>query len=195
MLVGALLTVVCFAVRNQTVLAAATIAAVLGLIPIAADGGHAADASTHDQAVTAIWLHTTFAALWVGGLITLAVSRGTLSPQRLAAVLPRYSTIALICFVVVAASGFVSASIRVGDWPALLTPYGALVLAKVAAIGVLGAFGAWQRRVLVKKIVGSSKGEGTTSRWFWVLVATELAFMGVASGVAAALARTANPVA
>jgi cytochrome c oxidase assembly factor CtaG/putative copper export protein len=190
-LVGALLTVVCFAVRNQTLLAAAVIAAVLGLIPLAADGGHAADASSHDQAVTAIWLHTTFAALWVGGLVTLALSRGILSSQRLAAVLPRYSTIALICFVVVAASGYVSASIRVGDWPALLTPYGVLVLAKVAAIGVLGAFGVWQRRVLISKI---GKRKGTASRWFWVLVATELAFMGVASGVAAALARTANPV-
>ncbi len=75
-LVGALLTVVCFAVRNQTLLGVAVIAAVVGLIPIAADAGHAADASTHDQAVTAIWLHTTFAALWLGGLITLAVSRG-----------------------------------------------------------------------------------------------------------------------
>lgn len=193
-LVGALLTVVCFAVRNQTVLAAATIAAVLGLIPISADGGHAADASTHDQAVTAIWLHTTFAAVWVGGLVTLAISRGSLEKGRLAAVLPRYSTLALICFVVVAASGFVSATLRVGDWPALLTPYGALVLAKVAAIGVLGAFGVWQRRVLIAKIATSSKGGRTTSSWFWVLVATELAFMGVASGVAAALARTANPV-
>ena len=193
-LVGALLTVVCFAVRNQTLLAVAAIAAVLGLVPLAADGGHAADASSHDQAVTAIWLHTTFAALWVGGLVTLAVSRGTLSAQRLAAVLPRYSTIALICFVVVAASGVVSAAIRVGDFPSLLTPYGALVLAKVAALGVLGAFGVWQRRVLIAKIATPSPGAGTASRWFWVLVATELAFMGVASGVAAALARTANPV-
>jgi cytochrome c oxidase assembly factor CtaG/putative copper export protein len=193
-LVGALLTVVCFAVRNQTLLGVAVIAAVLGLIPIAADGGHAADASSHDQAVTAIWLHTTFAALWVGGLITLAVSRGTLTPQRLAAVLPRYSTIALICFVVVASSGYLSAAIRVGDLPSLLTPYGALVLAKVGAIGVLGGFGVWQRRVLVKKIVATPKLGATTSRWFWVLVTTELAFMGIASGVAAALARTANPV-
>jgi putative copper resistance protein D len=193
-LVGALLTVVCFAVRNQTLLGVAAIAAVFGLVPIAADGGHAADASSHDQAVTAIWLHTTFAALWVGGLVTLSLGRARLSAQRLAAVLPRYSTIALICFIVVAASGYVSASIRVGDWPALLTPYGVLVLAKVAAFGVLGMFGVWQRRVLIAKITTAPKRKAPTSRWFWVLVATELAFMGVASGVAAALARTANPV-
>lgn len=188
-LVGALLTVICFAVRNRTLLAIITFAAALGLIPLAEDGGHAAGADSHDAAVTAIWLHTLFAALWVGGLITLLLLRGKLPPGRLAAVLPRYSTIALICFVVVAASGYVSASIRVGDLPSLLSPYGALVIAKVAALALLGVLGALQRRILVKKVVAHA-----ASRWFWLLVASELAVMGVASGVAAALARTAKPV-
>jgi cytochrome c oxidase assembly factor CtaG/putative copper export protein len=188
-LVGALLTVVCFAVRNRTVLAFVTIAAVLGLLPLAEDGGHAAGTDTHEAAVTAIWLHTVFAAVWVGGLITLVLLRSKLPVGRLAAVLPRYSTIALICFVVVAASGFVSASIRVGDLPSLLSPYGALVIAKVSALAVLGVLGALQRRTLVKKIVATA-----VPRWFWLLVVSELAVMGVASGVAAALARTATPV-
>ena len=188
-LVGALLTVVCFAVRNRTLLAIVLVAAGLGLVPLAADGGHAASSSSHDQAVTAIWLHTIFAALWVGGLLTLVIIRPALAPGRLAAVLPRYSTVALICFVVVAASGYVSAAIRVGELPSLLTPYGILVIAKVAALGVLGLFGALQRRWLVRRIV-----DGAADRWFWLLVVSELAIMGIASGVAAALARTAKPV-
>jgi cytochrome c oxidase assembly factor CtaG/putative copper export protein len=188
-LVGALLTVVCFAVRNRTALAVVTIAAVLGLVPLAEDGGHAAGTDTHDAAVTAIWLHTVFAAVWVGGLITLVLLRSKLPPGRLAAVLPRYSTVALICFVVVAASGFVSASIRVGDLPSLFSPYGALVIAKVSALALLGVLGALQRRVLVAKVVATA-----APRWFWILVASELAVMGIASGVAAALARTATPV-
>lgn len=188
-IVGALLTVICFAVRNRTLLAVVTIAAVIALIPLAEDGGHAAGANSHDAAVTAIWLHTVFAALWLGGLITLGLLRSKLSPDRLAAVLPRYSTIALICFVVVATSGYVSASIRVGDLPSLLSPYGALVVAKVAALGGLGVLGALQRRILVKKVAASG-----APRWFWLLVASELAVMGIASGVAAALARTAKPV-
>jgi cytochrome c oxidase assembly factor CtaG/putative copper export protein len=188
-LVGALLTVVCFAVRNRTVLALVTVAAVLGLVPLAEDGGHAAGTDTHDAAVTAIWLHTVFAAVWVGGLITIVLLRSKLPPGRLAAVLPRYSTVALICFVVVAASGFVSASIRIGDLPSLASPYGALVIAKVAALALLGVLGAVQRRVLVAKVVATA-----APRWFWLLVGSELAVMGIASGVAAALARTATPV-
>jgi cytochrome c oxidase assembly factor CtaG/putative copper export protein len=188
-IVGALLTVVCFAVRNRTVLAIVIVAAVLGLVPLAEDGGHAAGTDSHDAAVTAIWLHTVFAAAWVGGLIAIVLLRSKLPPGRLAAVLPRYSTIALICFVVVAASGFVSASIRVGELPSLLSPYGALVIAKVAALALLGVLGALQRRVLVKKVAATA-----APRWFWLLIASELAVMGVASGVAAALARTAKPV-
>lgn len=188
-LVGALLTIVCFAVRHRTTLAIVLVAAGLGLVPLASDGGHAASSASHDQAVTAIWLHTIFAALWVGGLLTLVLVRPVLRPGRLAAILPRYSTVALVSFVVVAASGYMSAAIRVGDLPALLTPYGILVIAKVAALGALGAFGALQRRWLVARIVG-----GAADRWFWLLVVSELAIMGVASGVAAALARTAKPV-
>ncbi|MGE3192158.1 MAG: cytochrome c oxidase assembly protein, partial [Microbacteriaceae bacterium] len=92
-------------------------------------------------------------------------------------------------FVVVAASGFVSAAVRIGELPSLLTPYGVLVLMKVGALGALGLFGAYYRRVLIDRI---RAGAGT--RVFWVLVVAELGFMGVASGVAAALARTATPV-
>ncbi|MEQ1737001.1 MAG: bifunctional copper resistance protein CopD/cytochrome c oxidase assembly protein, partial [Rhodoglobus sp.] len=84
---------------------------------------------------------------------------------------------------------YVSASIRVPTFEDLLTPYGILVLVKVAALGALGLFGAYQRRILIGRVTS-----GGTPRWFWMMVATELAFMGVASGVAAALARTSPPV-
>lgn len=188
-LVGALLTVVCFAVRSPTLLAFAFVGAGLSLVPISADLGHASSSASHALAFTSIWLHMIFAAIWVGGLLTLVILRPRLEPGRLAAVLPRYSTIALVAFVVVAASGYVSAAIRVGDLPNLLTPYGILVLVKVAALGALGVYGALQRRWIVGKITA-----GAAPRWFWTLVVTEVAVMGIASGVAAALARTAKPV-
>jgi cytochrome c oxidase assembly factor CtaG/putative copper export protein len=187
-LVAAAITVLCFAVRNLTMLAVVLGGGVLGLIPLSLEG-HAGDTASHDIATSAIWLHVLFAGLWLGGLMTLILLRRTLSPTRLAAVLPRYSTIALICFVVVAASGYASASIRVVTLPNLLTLYGILVLVKVGALGTLGLFGAFQRRVLIDRI--ASRG---TPRWFWLMVIAELAFMGIASGVAVALARTAPPV-
>lgn len=192
-LLGAAITVLCFAVRNQTVLAAVGILSVLAVIPLAQQG-HAGDRASHDIAITAIWLHISASSVWLGGLVTIVLLRqqldaGGTGRGRLATVLPRYSTLALLAFVVVAASGFVSAAVRIGELPSLLTPYGVLVLMKVGALGALGLFGAYYRRVLIDRIRA-----GAGARVFWVLVVAELGFMGIASGVAAALARTATPV-
>jgi putative copper resistance protein D len=187
-LVGAALTTVCFAVRNQTALAVTAVAAVLGLVPLAQQG-HAGGTANHDAAVTAIWLHLTFAAIWIGGLLAVVLLRRRIGVERLAAVLPRYSTIALVCFVVVAISGFASAQIRLQTLPNLASPYGVLVLVKLATLLGLGAFGAIQRRYLIRKMLDSGRTRGLS-----MLVVSELAFMGVASGVAAALARTSPPV-
>jgi putative copper resistance protein D len=187
-LLGAALTVLCFAVRNQTALVFVTALSVLAVVPLAQQG-HAGDRASHDVAITAIWLHITASSAWLGGLVAMVLMRGPLGAKGLARVLPRYSTVALIAFLVVAASGYVSAAVRVGDWPSLLSPYGILVLVKVAALGALGLFGAFYRRVLITRIVA-----GGRDRLFWMLAVAELGFMGVASGVAAALARTATPV-
>jgi putative copper export protein len=115
-----------------------------------------------------------------------------LTGDRLGVVLERYSTLALVCFVVVAISGYVSAALRVGEFDQLLTPYGILVLVKVARLLALGLFGLAQRRFLIRRMhaAGPDGGRG----YFWWLVVAELGFMGIASGVAAALARTATPV-
>ncbi len=188
-LIGAALTVVCFAVRNMTAIGIATVLTVIGLIPLA-EQGHAGDSSTHNAAITAIWLHVVFASFWLGGLLTLVVLRKTLTPERMMAVLPRYSTIALIAFLVVAASGTVSAVIRVGTLPNLLTPYGVLILVKIAALGALGLFGAFYRRAIIGRLTA-----GNTRRLFWMLATAELAFMGIAEGVASALAVSAPPIA
>jgi putative copper resistance protein D len=187
-LIGAALTVLCFAVRNATALGIVTVVAVFGLIPLS-EQGHAGDSSTHNAAITSIWLHVLFASFWLGGLLTMVLLRRTLTPERMMAVLPRYSTIALIAFVVVAASGTVNAVIRVGTLPNLLTPYGVLVLAKVAALGALGLFGAFYRRAIIARLTREN-----LRRLFWILATAELAFMGIAEGVASALAVSAPPI-
>ncbi|WP_394553626.1 cytochrome c oxidase assembly protein [Agromyces sp. MMS24-JH15] len=196
-LIAAAVTVLCFAVRNHTALVFVTILAVASLVPMAQQG-HAAGTSGHDAAITALGLHLVFAAAWLGGLLTIVILQPSLGAARLPVVLARYSTVALIAFIVVALSGYASAALRIGDWPDLLTPYGALVVVKVAALVGLGLFGALQRRFLIDRIrragtAAAAKAAGM-SRDFWILVVVELAFMGVASGVAAALARTATPV-
>jgi putative copper resistance protein D len=189
-LVAAGVTVLCFAVRNQTVLVFVTVFAVAGLVPMTLQG-HRGGTAQHDSATSALFLHVLFAGIWLGGLLTLAICKPMLDKGRLAVVLSRYSTLALVCFVVVAASGYLSAEIRVESLGNLLTPYGILVLVKVAALLTLGLFGAMQRRYFIGRMQRpESSGRGI----FWWVVAAELGFMGIAAGVAAALARTATPV-
>jgi cytochrome c oxidase assembly factor CtaG/putative copper export protein len=189
-LVAATVTVLCFAVRNHTALVFVTVLAVVSLVPMAQQG-HAAGAAGHSAAITALGLHLVFAAAWLGGLVTIVLLKRALGDERLPIVLARYSTVALICFIVVAVSGYANAALRIGTWSELATPYGALVLVKVTALIALGLFGATQRRFLIGRM---SRPEASRARSFWLLVVAELAFMGLASGVAAALARTAPPV-
>ncbi|BDI24168.1 cytochrome c oxidase assembly protein [Herbiconiux sp. L3-i23] len=188
-LAAAAVTVLCFAVRNQTVTLFVLVLAAAGLYPLAQQG-HSATASDHDAAVTALWLHIVFAAVWLGGLLVIVVLRSIDRIEDLTTTIGRYSTAALVCFVVVAVSGYVSAEIRIGSLDRLASAYGALVLVKVAALVVLGVIGAVHRRYVLTRMADDPR----RGRWFWQLALVELAFMGIASGTAAGLARTASPV-
>jgi cytochrome c oxidase assembly factor CtaG/putative copper export protein len=187
-LAAAAVTVLCFAVRNQTAIVFVLVLSVAGLYPLA-EQGHAATASDHDTAVIALWLHLVFAAIWLGGLLLLVILRGADGTSTLVPVISRYSSVALVCFIVVAISGYVSAELRIGSLDRLATPYGALVLVKIFALIAMGVIGAIHRRGTLAKM----EGDPTRRRWFWQLTLVELAFMGIASGVAAGLARTASP--
>jgi len=188
-LVAAAVTVLCFAVRARGMVALTAGVALIGLVPLAQQG-HAAGTASHDSAVTALGLHLVGAALWVGGLVLLVLLRGVLPGDRLPLVVARYSSIALGCFVLVAVSGVASAQIRVGALSNLATPYGALVLVKTAALVAVGVLGAVQRRRAIRALDRAPGRRGP----FWTLVLVELAVMGVASGFAVALGRTATPI-
>jgi putative copper resistance protein D len=187
-LAAAALTVLSFAVRNQALVLAMAFGAGFALVPMALQG-HAGDLASHDSAISAIWVHVVGAGLWLGGVLTLALVARVVEARRLGDLVSRYSSIALVSFVAVIASGYVSAEIRVGTFENLLTPYGILVLVKVGALCALGLFGVAYRRFFIARLAA----DGARRRWFWRLVVAELAFMGLASGVAAALARTATP--
>lgn len=189
-LIAATLTVLCFAVRGQILMVFVGVLALISFVPMAQQG-HAAGTAGHDAAVTSLGLHVVFAAIWLGGLVTIVLIRKTLESGRLVAVISRYSSLALVAFIVVAVSGYASAELRIGSLDRLLTPYGVLVLGKVAVLIAIGLFGAAQRNWLIKKMQSSQK---VISGYFWWIVVAELGFMGVASGLAAALARTATPV-
>ncbi|MET0671967.1 MAG: cytochrome c oxidase assembly protein [Microbacterium pygmaeum] len=184
---GAALTVLTFAVRSWTATLFVAILAIAALVPMGTQG-HSGEEANHNAAVVALVLHILAAAVWLGGLVLLVVIRPLIDRSKLAAVMARYSSIALAAFIVVAISGTVRAVIGVGAWDNLATPYGAILLAKVAALLALGVLGAWYRVRLIGKL-----SQDAANRRFWSLIALELAFMGLASGAAAALARTAPP--
>jgi cytochrome c oxidase assembly factor CtaG/putative copper export protein len=186
-LLAAAAAVMCFAVTNQTALFFVGLLALSPLLPMALIG-HAAGATSHDIAMTSLGLHLVFVAVWLGGLVALVVLRRSVTAERLVTITQRYSTLALVSLIVVVASGVVNAIIRVGSWDQLFTPYGELVALKVGALVVLVIFGAIQRLVLIR---GMAAGR---ARAFALFTGIELVIMGVASGLAAALARTPSPI-
>lgn len=157
--------------------------------------GHSATASSHEIAVAGLLVHVVGAALWVGGLAAL-VWAATAGTAGLRHALPRFSTLAAWCFAAVALSGVVNAAVRIGGAGALLTSaYGALVLAKVAALAVLGGFGWWQRNRIVTRLADAATATGglAAARAFIAVAAAELVVMAATVALAVGLSRTPTP--
>jgi len=178
------LSVLALAVRSQIGTGVLAGLSLISLLPIALSG-HASGTSGHAMAVNAMGLHLVSVSIWVGGLIALLLFRafGLVSLD----LVKRYSTLALVGFGLMAASGVSSATLRIHSFAQLLSAYGLLVLAKVGLLAILGVIGFWHRRRLI------ASGVESNSR-FWRLAAVEVAVMGAAIGIATALSKTAPPV-
>ncbi len=209
-LMGAVITILVFGWRSWTGTLLTAVLAAAALLPMATQG-HSGDVAGHTVAVNSILLHTIGAAVWLGGVMLLILLRGLGSrPQshaaknngaknngpksagdgiRLSVLVSRYSSLALAAFVVVAVSGIARTVIALGAWSELLTPYGLIVLGKAVLLVALGMFGAWYRQQLIPHMDGEKQ-----KRSFWTLILGEIALMGLASGAAAALARTPPPL-
>ncbi len=154
-------------------------AAVLGL------DGHAAGDSELVQ--SGIVVHVVAALLWTGGLagLLLHVRRDRAALQVAA---PRFSRLALACFVATAGSGILTA---LGTLPwsvaAWSSGYAGIVAAKV---GVLLALGLAGHRHRTRTLPRLRRGD---PRAFLRLAAGEVVVMGAGLGLAAALARTPLP--
>ncbi|WP_344780434.1 cytochrome c oxidase assembly protein [Microbacterium kribbense] len=186
-LAGAVLTLLTFAVRGWTLTLGTAGFALLTLVPMGTQG-HSGDLSSHEIAVAAMIMHMVGAAVWLGGLVLMVLIRPALSRERMADVLARYSSIALVAFIVVGISGIARAAIGIGSIAGLNSGYGMIVLVKAAALVALGMFGAVYRTRLIARL-----RQDVASRRFWGFVTLELAIMGIASGAAVALARTPPP--
>ena len=166
-------------------------AVVAGLLAVSAlvlqaQSGHASGSTNHELALSSMFLHLAGVSLWVGGLTTLALLAPRLGAD-LTSVVSRYSVLAAWCFAAIGISGVVNSVLRLGGFAGLTSAYGLLVIAKAVLLGALGVVGWAHRRAIIPRLA-------TSPGRFWGLVLVELAVMGAASGVAAALAAAAPPV-
>ncbi|WP_395695944.1 cytochrome c oxidase assembly protein [Nocardioides sp.] len=152
--------------------------------------GHSAAAGSHDTAVVSLLLHVVAVALWVGGVVALWwFLRET--PATRARAAHRFTTLALWCFGVTAASGVVNALVRLGSPTAFLTSdYGRGALVKIGILALLGVIAARTRR--------TSLGRLDSGRPAWadlaVLTGIEVLLMSAAVGLGVGLSRTPPPV-
>ncbi|TRW43061.1 hypothetical protein FJ693_19155 [Georgenia yuyongxinii] len=161
--------------------------AVLGLVPSLLTG-HATHGDSPALALAGVVLHVPAVALWGGGLLAVVVHLRRW-PDVLAVALPRFSAAAGYCYGLVLLSGVLMVMSRLPEPGQLLsTPYGRLVLAKVAVLVVLGVFGLLHRR---RTVQAATQGR---PRALLRLGAVELLLMATAIGLGAGLATTAPPV-
>jgi putative copper resistance protein D len=154
------------------------------LIPLALIG-HASGTKDHSLAVNSLGLHLVGIVIWVGGLIALYAIRPELKGSS-KPIAQRFSSLALVSFVLVGISGIGSTYVRMPDIQSLASPYGLLLILKVSLLVVLGVFGAIYRKSILSKI--DQKGS------FFKLALLEISIMSLAIGTGTALARTAPPV-
>ncbi|WP_300013573.1 cytochrome c oxidase assembly protein [Pseudonocardia sp.] len=163
--------------------------ALLGTLPVTLTG-HSAAGGSHDLATDSLVLHVLAASLWVGGLVAvigLAAARGPDRDPGLATAVPRFSQLALVCWVVLAATGIVNALTRIAPDALFGSYYGGLLLAKAGALLGLGAIGALHRQ---RTVGAASRGE---PRALLRLGGVEILLMLATIGLAVALGRTAAP--
>ena len=149
--------------------------------------GHAAGLGDHALATTAGVAHVVAAVLWTGGLVAL----GTHAARRdmpLDRAVRRFSPIALVSIVLLAASGAANAYTRL-DAPSQLftTGYGQLLITKTLLVVALGAFGWIIRRRIINGPMTSRIGA------FARIAGLDLLVMAVAIGLGVALASSAPP--
>jgi copper transport protein len=130
------------------------LAAICGLGVLATYGGvgHAAAGDTPTLALLSDTTHLAAASLWLGGLVLLAaclLPRGRTG--ELAEALPTFSRLALGSVTVLVGTGVYQSWREVWPVPSLWsTRYGAILLAKVAVVGLIVAV-AWYSRSAVRR--------------------------------------------
>jgi len=176
------------------------------LVLVPALGGHPSVQSPVALNLPANALHVLAMAIWLGGLAALlfvlpAATRrldGADRARLLAAVLSRFSQVALIAVAVVLLTGLIQAYVYVREPADLLdTAYGRAVLIKLVLLLAVILVAAYNRRRSVprlNRIAAGGEAPGRTGLALRRAVRGEVAILLVIIGVTAALAAYAPPI-
>lgn len=130
------------------------------------------------------------AVAWTGGLGAMTVLLAT-NRTLLAVAMPRFSKLATLCLALAATTGLFNACVEIlldpaiSFWAGLFTtPYGRLVLLKIACLGAIAVLGANLRWRLMPRIMRHERTAVTS----WATL--ELVTMGLAFGFAVVLTRS-----
>lgn len=177
------------AITTSTTGAAAAwlvVAVVAAALPSLA--GHGAGLGDHALALSAGVAHVVAAVLWVGGLFALAVNAAR-SSVPLRRPIERFSGLALIAIILVAASGLANAYTRLETVDQLWTTgYGQVTLAKVWILLALATLGWFIRRRVLVSLDSTSR-----IRAFARVAAVEIVIMVLAISLGVALAMSPPP--
>lgn len=187
LIVPAILTQVLLLTQSRLGTFLALLTAVLGAYPLA-ELGHTAAAANHSIAVSAVLLHILGISLWLGGLFALEWSQRRLELPA-GVQLTRYSSLALLGFLLVGGSGISSALIRLDAIEDLLSPYGLLLLTKIGLFVLLGVLGARFRLGLGRRLANAAP----EPRGIRLLLVAEGVLLATATGLGVALAAAAPP--
>ncbi len=184
---AATLTIVSIPVLRWSWTPILSAAALVTLIPLGLTG-HSSAGGAHDLATNSLLIHLIAGAVWAGGLLAL-LAHALRGGEHADLAARRFSAVALWCFVAMALSGIINALIRVRPADLLQTGYGALIIAKVVALCLLGFLGWRQRRSGVAALQADPQARAALIR----LALAEAAIFGLTFGVAVALGRTPPP--
>ncbi|MDQ3654074.1 MAG: CopD family protein [Chloroflexota bacterium] len=137
-----------------------TLAAAVAL-PFSLIAHASAQPSGRTVAVAADAAHLIASSIWAGGIAILAIvlipGLRRLAPEArrgvLRRLLPRFSTMALICMAVIGLTGFYAGWLQVGNWTALTsTAYGRALIVKLGLLFVILALAGINLLVITRKL-------------------------------------------
>ena len=168
---------------RRTMLVVAGLAAIAAIVAHVSFG-HAASGSSRWLKVAAQSAHFTAVGVWIGGLGALLIGIRGAEPAVRARAVRRFSTVAGVALLVVAATGTLRAINETGSWRALTqTGFGRVVIAKASLLLVLAALGAVNRYRNVKRVAEAATGLRRVSRIEMALAAVVLGLTGVMTSI------------